>query len=118
MFDEIPISTIKLPEGRFQTFHDISLSENILSPPHPLFGFHSAQKLRYRAGRENHSICPARSFASLNLVLIWQTHPKTTYITFTIMQKEYVIQFYKMKNKLSCNLTFALQFIFFNSLTD
>ena len=27
MFDEIPISTIKLPEGRFQTFHDISLSE-------------------------------------------------------------------------------------------
>ena len=26
MFDEIPISTIKLPEGRFQTFHDISLS--------------------------------------------------------------------------------------------
>ena len=27
MFDEITISTIKLPEGRFQTFHDISLSE-------------------------------------------------------------------------------------------
>ena len=27
MFDEIPKSTIKLPEGRFQTFHDISLSE-------------------------------------------------------------------------------------------
>ena len=27
MFDEIPTSTIKLPEGRFQTFHDISLSE-------------------------------------------------------------------------------------------
>ena len=25
MFDEIPISTIKLPEGRFQTFHDISM---------------------------------------------------------------------------------------------
>ena len=24
MFDEMPISTIKLPEGRFQTFHDIS----------------------------------------------------------------------------------------------
>ena len=29
MFDEIPISTIKLPERRFQTFHDISLSEGI-----------------------------------------------------------------------------------------
>ena len=29
MFDEIPISTIKLPEGRFQTFHDIPLSEEI-----------------------------------------------------------------------------------------
>ena len=29
MFDEIPISTIKLPEGRFQTFHDISLSEKL-----------------------------------------------------------------------------------------
>ena len=27
MFDEIPISTIKLPEGLFQTFPDISLSE-------------------------------------------------------------------------------------------
>ena len=27
MFDEIPISTIKLPEGRVQTSHDISLSE-------------------------------------------------------------------------------------------
>ena len=26
MFDEIPISSIQLPEGRFQTFHDISLS--------------------------------------------------------------------------------------------
>ena len=26
---EIPISTIKLPEGRFQTFHDISLSEEL-----------------------------------------------------------------------------------------
>ena len=29
MFDEIPITTIKLPEGRFQTFHDISLSEEL-----------------------------------------------------------------------------------------
>ena len=31
MFDEIPISTIKLPGGRFQTFHDIhvSLSEEL-----------------------------------------------------------------------------------------
>ena len=29
MLDEIPISTIKLPEGRFQTFHDISLSEEL-----------------------------------------------------------------------------------------
>ena len=29
MFDEIPISTIKLPEERFQTFHDISLSEEL-----------------------------------------------------------------------------------------
>ena len=29
MFDEIPISTVKLPEGRFQTFHDISLSEEL-----------------------------------------------------------------------------------------
>ena len=29
MFDEIPISTIKLPEGRFQTFPDISLSEEL-----------------------------------------------------------------------------------------
>ena len=29
MFDEIPISTIELPEGRFQTFHDISLSEEL-----------------------------------------------------------------------------------------
>ena len=29
MFDEIPISTLKLPEGRFQTFHDISLSEEL-----------------------------------------------------------------------------------------
>ena len=27
MFDEITISTIKRPEGRFQTFHEISLSE-------------------------------------------------------------------------------------------
>ena len=27
MFDEIPISTIKLPEGQFQTFYDISLTE-------------------------------------------------------------------------------------------
>ena len=25
MFDEIPISTIKLPEGRFQTFHDVEV---------------------------------------------------------------------------------------------
>ena len=29
IFDEIPISTIKLLEGRFQTFHDISLSEEL-----------------------------------------------------------------------------------------
>ena len=29
MFDEIPISTIKLPEGGFQPFHDISLSEEL-----------------------------------------------------------------------------------------
>ena len=29
MFDEIPISTIKRPEGRFQTFPDISLSEEL-----------------------------------------------------------------------------------------
>ena len=29
MFVEIPISTIKLPEGRFQTFHDISVSEEL-----------------------------------------------------------------------------------------
>ena len=29
MFDEIPISTIKLPEGRFQTFLEISLSEEL-----------------------------------------------------------------------------------------
>ena len=29
IFAEIPISTIKLPEGRFQTFHDISLSEEL-----------------------------------------------------------------------------------------
>ena len=29
MFDEIPVSTIKLPEGRFQTFLDISLSEEL-----------------------------------------------------------------------------------------
>ena len=28
--DEIPISTIKLPDGRFQTFHDISLSEEFV----------------------------------------------------------------------------------------
>ena len=28
-FDEIPISTIKLPEGRFQTFHNKSLSEKL-----------------------------------------------------------------------------------------
>ena len=28
MFDEIPISTIELPEGRFQTFPDISLHES------------------------------------------------------------------------------------------
>ena len=27
MFDEIPISIIKLHVGRFQTFHNISLSE-------------------------------------------------------------------------------------------
>ena len=33
MFDEIPISTIKLPEGRFQTFHDISLSEECNARP-------------------------------------------------------------------------------------
>ena len=29
MFNEIPISTIKLPEGRFQTFPDIYLSEEL-----------------------------------------------------------------------------------------
>ena len=29
MFDEISISTIKLSEGRFQTFHNISLSEEL-----------------------------------------------------------------------------------------
>ena len=29
MFDEIPISTIKLPEGRFQTSHDISLTKEL-----------------------------------------------------------------------------------------
>ena len=29
LFDEIPMSTIKLPEGRFQTFPDISLSEEL-----------------------------------------------------------------------------------------
>ena len=29
MFDEIPISTITLSGGRFQTFHDISLSEEL-----------------------------------------------------------------------------------------
>ena len=29
MFDEFPISTIKLPEGRLQTFPDISLSEEL-----------------------------------------------------------------------------------------
>ena len=29
MVGEIPILTIKLPEGRFQTFHDISLSEEL-----------------------------------------------------------------------------------------
>ena len=29
MFEEIPISTIKLPGGRFQTFDDISMSEEL-----------------------------------------------------------------------------------------
>ena len=29
MFDEIPISTTELPGGRLQTFHDISLSEEL-----------------------------------------------------------------------------------------
>ena len=29
IFDEIPISTTQLPEGRIQTFHDISLSEEL-----------------------------------------------------------------------------------------
>ena len=29
MSDKIPISTIELPEGRFQTFPDISLPENL-----------------------------------------------------------------------------------------
>ena len=29
MFDDIPISTIKLPEGRFKTFHDISMSKEL-----------------------------------------------------------------------------------------
>ena len=29
MFDEIPISAIKLRKGRFQTFPDISLSEEL-----------------------------------------------------------------------------------------
>ena len=28
-FDDIPISTIKIPEGRFQTSHDLSLSEEL-----------------------------------------------------------------------------------------
>ena len=34
MFDKIPIPTIQLSEGRFQTFHDISLSEELRLSPH------------------------------------------------------------------------------------
>ena len=30
MFDKIPVSTIKLPQWRFQAFHDVSLFEKLI----------------------------------------------------------------------------------------
>ena len=37
---------------------------------------------------------------------------KTTYITLTIWKRKNVIQFYKIMNKLFCNLSFARRYIF------
>ena len=34
MYEEIPISTIELPEGRYQTFLDIVLPEKLTRTPH------------------------------------------------------------------------------------
>ena len=42
--------------GLLLKFDVFPQDKNILSPPQSLFGFHSAQKLRYRAGRAHHSI--------------------------------------------------------------
>ena len=70
--------------GALLKFVDFPLVKNILSLPQRLFGFHSTQKLRYRASRAKPFKLTCRSFASLNLVQIWQIHSKTTYIMFTI----------------------------------
>ena len=58
--------------------------EHSLSLPQRLFGFHCTQKRRYCASCAKPFKLTCRSFASLNLVQIWQIHSKTTYIMFTI----------------------------------
>ena len=44
MFDEITISTIKLSEGRFQTFPDISLSEESLDESRTALGIKHSEE--------------------------------------------------------------------------
>ena len=81
--------------GLLLKFVDFPLIKNILSLPQRLFGFHSTQKLRYRASRVKPFKLTCRSFASLNLVQIWRTHSKTTYIMFTICKKNMSFSFLK-----------------------
>ena len=98
--------------GSLLKFVDFPMVKNILSLPQRLFGFHSTQKLRYRASRAKPFKLTCISFASLNLVQMWQIQSNIHYAYN--MQKEYVTQFYKTINKLLCNLSFAGQYIIYH----
>ena len=86
------------PEGgSLSKFVDFPMVKNILALPQRLFGFHSTQNLRYRASRPKPFKLTRWSFASLNLVQIWQIQSKTTYIMFTICKKNMSFSFIKQQ---------------------
>ena len=69
LFDEIPISTTKLPEGRFQTFPDISLCELmhchcVTNNTAPRWTFTDLCKPEMRPGAREESASPAWLAAS------------------------------------------------------
>ena len=83
--------------GSLLKFVDFPLVWNILSLLQRLFGFHCTQNRRYCASCAKPFKLTCRSFASLNMVQIWQIHSKTTYIMFTICKKNMSFSFIKQQ---------------------